>query len=55
VQEADHNPGYAVFTNYDSRKGQELASNPRIAAVLHWDAMGRWRLEGRSAPPARGK
>jgi pyridoxamine 5'-phosphate oxidase len=42
-------PGYAVFfTNYDSRKGQELATNPRIAAVLHWDAIGRQvRLEGR--------
>lgn len=43
------NPGYVVFfTNYDSRKGQELASNPRVAAVLHWDAIGRQvRLEGR--------
>jgi len=42
-------PGYAVFfTNYDSRKGQELAANPRVAAVLHWDALGRQvRLEGR--------
>jgi pyridoxamine 5'-phosphate oxidase len=42
-------PGYAVFfTNYDSRKGSELAANPRVAAVFHWDAYGRQvRLEGR--------
>jgi pyridoxamine 5'-phosphate oxidase len=42
-------PGYVVFfTNYDSRKGGELAANPHAAAVLHWDAYGRQvRLEGR--------
>ena len=42
------NPGYVVFyTNYDSRKGHELAANPRAAAVVHWDALGRQvRLEG---------
>jgi pyridoxamine 5'-phosphate oxidase len=42
-------PGYVVFfTNYHSRKGEELAANPRAAAVLHWDALGRQvRLEGR--------
>jgi pyridoxamine 5'-phosphate oxidase len=42
-------PGYVVFfTNYSSRKGQELDANPRAAAVLHWDALGRQvRLEGR--------
>ncbi len=48
-------PGYAVFfTNYDSRKGHELAENPRIAAVLHWDDLARQvRLEGRAVrcPP----
>ncbi len=42
-------PGYVVFfTNYQSRKAEELAANPRVAAVLHWDAFGRQvRLEGR--------
>lgn len=42
------NPGYAVFfTNYDSRKGDELAAHPRAAAVFHWDSFGRQvRLEG---------
>ena len=41
-------PGYAVFfTNYDSRKGEELAAHPRAAAVFHWDGFGRQvRLEG---------
>jgi pyridoxamine 5'-phosphate oxidase len=41
-------PGYVVFyTNYDSRKGRELEANPRAAAVVHWDALGRQvRLEG---------
>jgi pyridoxamine 5'-phosphate oxidase len=49
-------PGYAVFfTNYDSRKGQELGANPRIAAVLHWDDLHRRVTRGRAVPPARGK
>jgi pyridoxamine 5'-phosphate oxidase len=45
-------PGYIVFfTNYDSRKGHELAANPCAAAVFHWDAFGRQvRLEGRIVP-----
>ncbi|HWV27973.1 MAG TPA: pyridoxamine 5'-phosphate oxidase [Aeromicrobium sp.] len=38
----------AVFhTNYDSRKGVELAQNPRAAAVLLWHDLARQvRLEG---------
>lgn len=41
-------PGYLVFfTNYLSRKGRQLASNPRAAAVIHWDALHRQvRVEG---------
>lgn len=49
-------PGYAVFfTNYDSRKGHELAVNQRVAGVFHWDTMSRQvRLEGRVVlSPAR--
>jgi pyridoxamine 5'-phosphate oxidase len=40
--------GFIVFfTNYDSRKGKELAAHPRAAAVFHWDALHRQvRLEG---------
>jgi pyridoxamine 5'-phosphate oxidase len=49
-------PGYLVFyTNYLSRKGRELAGNPRAAAVIHWDHLHRQvRVEGPvvQAPPA---
>jgi pyridoxamine 5'-phosphate oxidase len=40
--------GYVVFfTNYQSRKGRELAARPRAAAVLHWDGLHRQvRIEG---------
>ena len=35
-------PGYLVFyTNYESRKGEELAQRPRAAAVMHWDYLQR--------------
>ena len=30
----DH--GFCFFTNFASRKGEELASNPHAAIVLHW-------------------
>ncbi len=42
-------PGYLVFyTNYQSRKGQELERNPRAAVVFHWDHRHRQvRVEGR--------
>jgi pyridoxamine 5'-phosphate oxidase len=40
--------GYAVFyTNYGSRKGTELLSTGRAAAVLYWHELGRQvRFEG---------
>jgi pyridoxamine 5'-phosphate oxidase len=28
--------GFVFFTNYESRKGRELAENPRAALVFHW-------------------
>jgi pyridoxamine 5'-phosphate oxidase len=44
----DVDGGYVVFfTNYQSRKGRELAARPRAAAVFHWDALHRQvRIEG---------
>ncbi|HTT01204.1 MAG TPA: pyridoxamine 5'-phosphate oxidase [Steroidobacteraceae bacterium] len=41
-------PGYlAFYTNYRSRKGDDLAANPRAAAVLYWDYLHRQvRIEG---------
>jgi pyridoxamine 5'-phosphate oxidase len=40
--------GYIVFfTNYQSRKGQELTQQPRAAVVFHWDQLHRQvRIEG---------
>jgi pyridoxamine 5'-phosphate oxidase len=40
--------GYAVFySNYQSRKGTELDENPRAAAMLYWEPLGRQvRFEG---------
>lgn len=41
-------PGYLVFyTNYDSRKGRELAAHPWASVVFLWDTLGRQlRVEG---------
>ncbi len=42
--------GAVFYTNYTSRKGTELAENPRAAAVLLWHDLSRQvRLEGRVA------
>jgi pyridoxamine 5'-phosphate oxidase len=39
--------GFSFFTNYESRKGSELAENPRGALLFHWDPLGRQvRVEG---------
>ena len=47
-------PGYILFyTNYQSRKGRDLAQNPRAAVVFHWDHRHRQvRAEGRVTPLA---
>jgi pyridoxamine 5'-phosphate oxidase len=40
--------GVEFYTNYESRKGRELAENPRAALALYWQAQQRQvRLEGR--------
>src|SRR5918911_3934840 len=33
--------GFTFFTNYDSRKGRELAANPRAALVFFWAELER--------------
>ena len=39
--------GLTFFTGYESRKGGELAANPRAALLLYWPARGRQvRVEG---------
>ena len=39
--------GFTFFTNYDSRKGKELAANPCVALVFPWHALERQvRVEG---------
>src|ERR671934_1512390 len=39
--------GFVFFTGYESRKGQELAANPRAAPLFYWDPVGRQvRIEG---------
>jgi pyridoxamine 5'-phosphate oxidase len=33
--------GFRFFTNYESRKGDQLAANPRAALVLYWRELDR--------------
>jgi pyridoxamine 5'-phosphate oxidase len=39
--------GFSFFTNYRSRKADELEANPRAALLFHWPVLGRQvRVEG---------
>ncbi len=39
--------GFVFYTNYESRKGEELEKNPFAALVFHWDILRRQiRIEG---------
>jgi len=45
--------GVVWYTNYESRKGQELAANPQAALQFHWVELERVvRIEGRVAKVA---
>ncbi|MFM8436274.1 MAG: pyridoxal 5'-phosphate synthase, partial [Planctomycetia bacterium] len=40
--------GFCFFTNYESRKGRELAANPHAALTFYWPTLERQvRIEGR--------
>jgi pyridoxamine 5'-phosphate oxidase len=42
--------GFCFYTNYDSRKGAEIAANPQVALLFWWGALGRQiRIEGQIA------
>jgi pyridoxamine 5'-phosphate oxidase len=39
--------GFVFYTDYESRKGRELAANPRVALLFHWAELERQvRIEG---------
>ncbi|XP_054152885.1 pyridoxine/pyridoxamine 5'-phosphate oxidase-like [Oppia nitens] len=40
--------GFTIFTNYESRKGQEMIQNPNASLLFYWDVFNRQvRIEGR--------
>jgi pyridoxamine 5'-phosphate oxidase len=39
--------GFVFFTNYDSRKGHEIAANPHASLLFYWDVLEREvRIDG---------
>lgn len=47
LKDYDQN-GFVFFTNYESRKGTELAQNPCATLLFYWDSLRRQvRIEGR--------
>jgi pyridoxamine 5'-phosphate oxidase len=48
--------GFAFYTNYESRKGAELAENPAAAMVFYWSELERQiRISGRATRLSRGE
>ncbi|MEA3029443.1 MAG: pyridoxamine 5-phosphate oxidase [Sphingomonadales bacterium] len=52
-----HDPrGFVFYTNSHSRKGGELAANPRAALLFHWKSLRRQiRAEGAIEPVSAGE
>jgi pyridoxamine 5'-phosphate oxidase len=47
LKDADER-GFGFHSNYESRKGRELAANPHAALLFYWHELGRQvRVEGR--------
>ncbi|MGH9113478.1 MAG: pyridoxine/pyridoxamine 5'-phosphate oxidase, partial [Acidimicrobiales bacterium] len=43
--------GFVFYTNHESRKGHEIAANPRVALLFPWHPLGRQVIvEGTAAP-----
>jgi pyridoxamine 5'-phosphate oxidase len=39
--------GFSIYTNYESRKGQQILAHPKAALCLHWKSLRRQvRVEG---------
>ncbi len=41
--------GFIFYTNYESKKGQQIEANPNVALVFHWHGLERQiRIEGQA-------
>lgn len=50
LKDADER-GFVFYTNYESRKGRELLTNPQAAMCFHWQPLEiQVRVEGRASP-----
>lgn len=48
--------GFVFYTNYESRKGRILGSNPQAALVFFWEKLQRQvRVEGKTVPVPRAE
>lgn len=48
--------GFVFYTNGESRKGAELAANPRASLLFHWKSLRRQvRIEGAVTPVAEAE
>lgn len=48
--------GFAFYSNYQSQKAREMAENPHVALVFHWEEQGRQvRVAGAASRMAGGE